>query len=117
MTDFTTRSRVARFRPVAGPALEAGAFARVRLAATAPGTGEGSDSAPGLLSVPSRALVRRGGLTGVFVAEDGRRTAALAAVGRESGGAIEVLAGLDARDAVILEPAGLSDGRAVKVGS
>ncbi len=117
MTDFATRSRIARFRPGARIALEAGAFARVRLAALPHAAGRGSDSTPRPLTVPSRALVRRGGLTGVYVVEDGVARLRWLRVGRESAGAIEVLAGLDGREAVILEPTGLADGRPVKVAS
>lgn len=112
MTDAGTRSRVARFRPANGAALEAGAFARVRLAGSAKAA-----AAPVTLSLPVGALVRRGGLTGVYVAEDGVARLRWLRVGRSDGGRVEVLAGLGADDAVILEPAGLTDGRAVTVAS
>lgn len=113
MTDFTTRSRTARLVPVSGAALDPGAFARVRFA----GPAAGKAPAGGALTVPVTALVRRGGLTGVFVAEDGVARLRWLRVGRESGGQVEVLAGLAATDAVIAAPAGLADGRAVKVAS
>jgi RND family efflux transporter MFP subunit len=111
MTDFATRSRVARFRPAQGTALEAGAFGRVRLAG-----GKQSATNP-TLTVPVPALVIRGGLSGVFVAENGVARLRWLRVGRTNGGAIEVLAGLDPTDAVIVNPAGLSDGRPVRVAS
>jgi RND family efflux transporter MFP subunit len=110
MTDFSTRSRVARFRALAGAPLEAGAFVRVRLAAGAP---PGSGASPAPLTVPVGALVRRGELTGVFIAEDGVARLRWLRVGHQSGGAVEVLAGLAATDAVIAEPAGIADGRRV----
>ena len=111
MTDSDTRSRVARFRPANGAALEPGAFARVKL------NGAGGAAQPVTLSVPITALVQRGGLTGVYVAEDGVARLRWLRVGRANAGRVEVLAGLGADDAVIVNPAGLSDGRAVKVAS
>lgn len=112
MTDFTTRSRVARFRLASGVTLEPGAFARVRIAGGAKATaGEGP------LLVPVSALVRRGGLTGVFVLEGDVARLRWLRTGRESASGVEVLAGLARRDAVIADPAGLEDGRAVKVAS
>jgi RND family efflux transporter MFP subunit len=114
MTDADTRTRVARLRPVGGELLEAGAFARVRFA---PRVSGGAKAAGGSLQVPLGALVRRGGLTGVFLAENGVARLRWLRVGRESGGAIEVLAGLEAADAVIADPAGLADGRRVTVAS
>ena len=112
MTDWGTRSRVARLRPAGGERLEPGAFARGRLAARAAAAAPAPAAS---LSVPVGSLVRRGGLTGVFVAEDGVARLRWLRVGRESGGAIEVLAGLGAADAVIVDPAGLADGRSVTV--
>ncbi len=118
MTDFATRSRVARFRAPAGAAPDPGAFARVRLGAVAPnGAGEDADIASRTCTVPSRSLVRRGSLTGVFVAEAGVARLRWLRVGREDGDAVEVLAGLAGTDAVIADPAGLEDGRPVRVRS
>jgi RND family efflux transporter MFP subunit len=113
MTDFGTRSRVARLRPAGGEKLEAGAFARVRLAPRAASATVASTAAS--LSVPVASLVRRGGLTGVFVAENGVARLRWLRVGRESGESVEVLAGLGPADAVIVNPAGLADGRSVTV--
>lgn len=114
MTDYSTRSRVARFKPTSGAKLEAGAFARVRLTGA---TGASGAAVPVTLNVPVTALVTRGGLTGVYVAEDGIARLRWLRVGRESGGNVTVLAGLSAEDEVIVNPAGLADGRAVKVAS
>jgi membrane fusion protein, multidrug efflux system len=61
--------------------------------------------------------VRRGSLTGVYVAEGGIARLRWLRVGRDSAGRTEVLAGLSAADDVIEDPAGLEDGRAVKVRS
>lgn len=112
MTDFASRSRTARLVPAGGEALEPGAFARVRFA----GLGTSAASAAGM-RVPSTALVRRGALTGVYVAENGVARLRWLRVGRESDGWVEVLAGLAPDDAVVAAPAGLRDGRAVKVAS
>jgi RND family efflux transporter MFP subunit len=115
MTDYATRSRVARFRPAQGAAPEPGAFGRVRLPASRRQAGEHAAAAGSSLSVPTTALVIRGGLTGVFVAENGIARLRWLRVGRVNGGAVEVLAGLDPADAVIVNPATLRDGRAIKV--
>ncbi|MCC6652264.1 MAG: efflux RND transporter periplasmic adaptor subunit [Candidatus Eisenbacteria bacterium] len=114
MTDYSTRSRVARFKPASGARLEAGAFARVRLAGA---SGAAGATVPVTLNVPVSALVTRGGLTGVYVAEDGVARLRWLRVGRANGGNVTVLAGLAAEDEVIVNPAGLADGRAVKVAS
>jgi len=121
MTDFTTRTRIARLRPADRSGLEAGAFVRVRLSGE-PGatTGAGRDGRadagePAALSVPEASLVRRGGLTGVYVIRDGRAWLRWLRVGRAAGGQVEVLAGLSPDDALALSPQGLEDGRAVKV--
>ncbi len=112
MTDFTTRSRVARFRLASGAAPEPGAFARVRLAG---GRSAASLRPAGTLSVPAGALVRRGALTGVFVADSGVARLRWLRIGREHPGSVEVLAGLAGGEDVVAAPAGLEDGRAVRV--
>lgn len=112
MTDYVTRSRVARFRITGGTASEAGAFARVRLAGHAATAGA---RAGNMLSVPAGALVRRGGLTGVFVADSGVARLRWLRIGRERPDAVEVLAGLAGSEDVIVTPAGLEDGRALRV--
>lgn len=114
MTDFNSRSRIARFRPASGAALEAGAFARVRLSGASGASGTATSIA---LRVPSGALVTRGGLTGVFVVEGDVARLRWLRVGRSNGGTVEVLAGLASDDAVIVDPKGLADGRKVKVAS
>jgi RND family efflux transporter MFP subunit len=128
MTDFSTRTRTARFVPAErGAALEPGAFARVRIerrgAAAAGGaatrgsatTGTSSAPPPGNLVIPAGSLVHRGGLTGVYVLRDGRATLRWVRLGRVDGAAAEVLAGLSPGEEIAADPAGLSDGRAVTV--
>jgi RND family efflux transporter MFP subunit len=107
MTDYATRSRVARFTFTSGPAPEAGAFARIRL--------PGAAAAARSLTVPPASLVRRGGLTGVFVADSGVARLRWLRIGRERPDGVEVLAGLAGDEDVVVSPAGLEDGRALKV--
>ena len=66
------------------------------------------------LSVPATALFQRGGLTGLFVVSDGRARLRWVAAGASDGGAVEVRAGVQEGERVVLEPAGLSDGAPVK---
>ena len=117
MTDFATRTRVARFRP-ARPAdpLDPGAFARVRITGGAPGpTGRDDTSMQRTLSVPARSLVRRGALAGVYVVREGRAYLRWLRLGAVDGERVEVLSGLDPGDEIAADPAGLVDGRAVEV--
>jgi RND family efflux transporter MFP subunit len=116
MTDPSTRTRLAHLEPAESAALEPGAYARVRIrGGTLSTSGEGADSASVTLIVPSRALVRRGALTGVYVIREDRAWLRWLKVGRESEGHVEVLAGLSTGDRYAADPAGLTDGRAVTV--
>lgn len=112
MIDPATRSKVARFRPVGrGERLEAGAFARVRLASVSASAGT---EAPAM-TVPRLAVVRRGALTGVYLARDGRAALRWVNLGRDAGSDVAVLAGLEPGDSVIADPSGVEDGRAIVV--
>jgi RND family efflux transporter MFP subunit len=117
MTDFATRTRLARFRPRSSAvALEAGAFARLRIVGRAPARAGGDTaSRPDILSVPTRSLVRRGALTGVYVVREGRAHLRWLRLGASDDGRVAVLGGLDRTDEIAMDPAGLSDGRAVRV--
>jgi multidrug efflux pump subunit AcrA (membrane-fusion protein) len=144
MTDYATRTRVAHLRPAgAATGLEPGAFARVRFtpagshteyaaaaggSASARGTGRDSASAAQPDNVPARgpaaaylvpeaALVRRGGLTGVFVVGEGRAHLRWVRPGRAGAGHVEILAGLFPGDEVAVPATGLADGRRVTAGS
>lgn len=123
MIDPLSRTRMARFRPRDGgeAALEAGAFARVRLggAASRDATrgGAGASAAAGGASdftIPAGAFVHRGSLAGVYVVRDGRAALRWLRVGREAGESVTVLAGLDLGDSIALDPTGLEDGRRVE---
>ncbi len=112
MTDFTTRTRTARFRPAAaGTHLEPGVYARVRIA----GAGGGEPGAAARVRVPVTALVRRGSLSGVFIVRDGKAVLRWIRPGAEIGGYLEVLAGLESGAVIALEPKRLADGRPVEV--
>jgi RND family efflux transporter MFP subunit len=88
--------------PAAG--LRSGLFAR--LLVPRPG-------APALV-VPAAAVVRRGGLTGIFVVEDGRARLRWIAAGAARDGAVELRAGATAGERVVLDPADLADGARVE---
>ena len=87
-----------------GP-LRPGDFARLQL----PGA-KGDER----IWVPRSALVRRGDLSGVFVAADGRAELRWLALGDDRGDPVAVRAGLTTRDAVVTNPGALRDGDAVE---
>jgi len=84
--------------------VRAGLFARLLV----PSPGGGSR-----VLVPSGAILRRGGLTGVYVVRDGRAWLRWIAPGDAIGDFIEIRAGLDERERVALEPSRLHDGAPV----
>jgi RND family efflux transporter MFP subunit len=93
-----------------GPAdLRAGSFARLRL----PARRTSSQS----VWVPSSAVVQRGDLTGVFVAQNGLAELRWLSLGNAEGGLIAVRAGLRAGELVINPPGVLRDGQPVEVAS
>jgi RND family efflux transporter MFP subunit len=95
----------------AAEGLRSGLFARLRLPGSAKAASDDSR-----LSVPASALVRRGGLTGVFVVHEGRARLRWIAAGEAGGGAVEVRAGLERGERVVRDPAGLGDGTPVREG-
>ncbi|MBI5711529.1 MAG: efflux RND transporter periplasmic adaptor subunit [Candidatus Eisenbacteria bacterium] len=125
MTDYATRTRTAHLAPLAGAALEPGAYARARFdvathapgrtAASAPRHDDGSSPSSSSLLVPAKAVVRRGALAGVFVIRDGVAGLRWLRLGRAGGDSVEVLAGLWAGEQVALAPGALSDGLRVRV--
>jgi RND family efflux transporter MFP subunit len=86
-------------------ALRSGAYARLLL----PG-GAGQPAEDAALTGPRAAVLERGGLTGVFVADQGVARLRWIAPGLRQGDRLAVRAGLKAGERVILEPAGLVDG-------
>jgi RND family efflux transporter MFP subunit len=87
------------------PGLRSGLFARLLLP---------SSTGPTRITVPEGALFARGGLTGVFVVQDGRARLRFVAKGARVGGGVEVRAGLAAGESVVLDPQGLVDGTPVQ---
>jgi RND family efflux transporter MFP subunit len=89
----------------AGAHLRSGAFARLRIPQT---------DTPSRLTVPSAAIVQRGGLSGIFVVADDRARLRWVAVGETRDGATELRAGADSGERVVVDPAGLADGARVE---
>ena len=118
MIDAGSRSRRLYVTPTsAAIMLEPGAFARVRI--EQPGRrqaridGRNAASHPRPILVPSRSIVRRGGLDGVFVVVEQRARLRWVRLGPVQGDRVEVAAGLAAGDVVVLDPEAVSDGRRV----
>jgi len=99
----------ARVRAVEGE-LRSGAFARLRV----PDAG-GAGDARAELWVPKTAVVERGDLSGVFVAEAGRAELRWVSLGEAVGDAVAIRAGVRAGDVVVDAPGALRDGQAVEV--
>ena len=103
------RALRARVRSVEGE-LRSGAFARLRLPA-----GATTGAAAGGVWVPRSALVRRGDLTGVFVADGGQARLRWISAGEAAGDHVSIRAGLRPGETVIDAPGALRDGQAVEV--
>jgi RND family efflux transporter MFP subunit len=84
--------------------LRAGLFARLLV----PGV-----AAEPRITVPVAAVFERGGLTGVFLVHEGRARLRWVAAGARDGHTIEIRAGVEPGERVVLDPAGLADGAAV----
>jgi RND family efflux transporter MFP subunit len=113
----THRTQVRVDLPAATTTVRPGMFARLRFA-PAPAV---KDAAAGAatearLVVPESALVRRGGLAGVFVVREGHVRLRWIAVGEAEDGMVEVRAGLRDGERVVTDPSGLADGIAVQEG-
>jgi RND family efflux transporter MFP subunit len=88
--------------------LRAGAFARLSVPAGGPEPARG-------LWVPRTALVERGDLTGVFVAEGGRAELRWLSLGESAADHVSVRAGLKPDEIVVDAPGALRDGDRVEV--
>lgn len=93
--------------------LRSGAFARLVLPAAAGAAQAPSGEAPRW--VPRSAVVQRGDLTGVFVADGGKARLRWISPGELAGDRVAVRAGLRAGDTVIDAPGALRDGQPVEV--
>lgn len=107
--DPSTRTMLVKIDLPEDAALRSGMFARARFAT---GTRDA-------LRVPRTALVRRGGMDGVFVVENGAASFRMVQLAPDAAGdAVEVLSGIRAGDRVVLEPPStLTEGAAVEVQS
>jgi len=85
--------------------LRAGLFARLLV--------RGVAADPRIL-VPVAAVFERGGLTGVFVVREGRASLRWVAPGARDGDTVEIRAGLEPGERVVLAPADLADGAPVR---
>jgi multidrug efflux pump subunit AcrA (membrane-fusion protein) len=104
--DPATRSILVKINLEESPDLRSGLFGRARLPI-------GEKSA---LRVPRAAIVQRGGVTGVFVAEGGHAVLRLVSLDEDRPSSPQVLSGLKSGDAVILDPpADLTVGAPVEV--
>lgn len=106
--DALTHRQALRARVLSPIDLRSGAFARLQI----PGL-----TASREVRVPLSALVQRGELSGVFVAEGGRAHLRWINFGETRGPSVEVRAGLKATDRVIADPAELKDGQPIQEGS
>jgi len=104
--DPLTHRRALRAKVLKPTDLPSGAFARIQVTGA-----KGSD----LVSVPNSALIQRGELNGVFVAEGGKAHLRWLSLGERQGERVEVRAGLSAGEAVIDAPKDLKDGQPVSV--
>ncbi len=105
--DPSTRTLLVKIDLPHDPRLRSGMFARARF-----GVGERTS-----LRVPSRALVRRGGMLGTFVVDQDRASFRLLELAdAPAGDAVEVLSGLEAGERVVLDPpATITEGMALEV--
>ena len=121
-SESVERGRVARVSPLLGNSSN-----RFRVEVDVPGWSDGSAPAPGSFArvemvdpsgstswVPADAVVRRGQLTGVYVVRDDVLKLRWIRLGHIENGAVEVLSGLQAGDAVVRSPSvTFSDGLGV----
>ena len=104
--DAASRSYIVKIDLPALSQLRSGAFGRAAFPA----------SARAVLAVPPAAVVERGQLQSVFVAEDGAAHMRLITIGQHGNSAVEVLSGLTAGEKVVSPvPPGLQDGARVEV--
>jgi multidrug efflux pump subunit AcrA (membrane-fusion protein) len=103
--DLTTHRVEVKAAVPSRPGLRAGTFARLLVPAPA---GEAR------LRVPRSAVFPRGGLNGLFVAEDGTARLRWVALGERVGDTVEVRAGIEPGERVILDPAGLVEGAPIR---
>jgi len=92
----------------ASSGLRSGLFARLALPSVTGVQGDGS------MTVPAAAIFQRGGLTGVFVADQSTARLRWIAPGSPAGDRIEIRAGLVAGERVVIDPGNLADGDLIR---
>ena len=107
--DTASHGTLVRARFLEPGGLRPGSFARLRLPAKPAGTNS--------VWVRRSALVQRGDLTGVFVAQAGRAELRWLSLGEAGDNLVQVRAGLHAGELVIDAPGRLRDGQRVEVAS
>lgn len=106
--DPATHTLLLKIRLEPDPALRSGLFARAFLPV----------GARDALRIPRQAVLRRGGISGVFVAEEGHAAFRMVALADEESEFPRVLSGLREGDAILVNPpAGLEIGAPVEVRS
>jgi membrane fusion protein (multidrug efflux system) len=106
--DPLTHRRALRAKVLKPSGLSGGAFARIQVPGATGQTG-------GPVTVPASALIQRGELSGVFVAEGGKAHLRWLSLGERNGTSVEVRAGLNPGEQVIDAPKDLKDGQAISV--
>ena len=116
--DAVTHRAQVRADLAATTGVRSGMFARLRMAPAQAlkGAATGQSAEEARLVVPESAVVRRGGLAGVFVVSQGRARLRWIALGEPEDGLVEVRAGLRFGERVVTDPGGLVDGVAVQEG-
>lgn len=106
--DADARAYLVKITLPADAALRTGMFGRARF----PGP-----SAP-MLTVPTAAIVRRGQITSVFVADGDTARLRMLVLGRPVEDGVEVVSGLSAGERIVVAPpAGLTDGTPLRTGA
>lgn len=104
--DAATRSLLVKLDLPRDPAVQAGRFGRLML----------SSGDKEVVLVPAAAVVRRGQLEIVFIADKDAARLRLVRTGRQSGAAVEIVSGLGAGERVVVaEAAQLVDGQPIEV--
>jgi RND family efflux transporter MFP subunit len=104
--DAASRSYLVKIDLPAAPQLRSGMFGRAVFPL----------GARTVVAIPASALVERGQLQSVFVAEDGAARTRLITTGERSKGVVEVLSGIGAGEKVVAPvPTGLQDGARLEV--
>jgi hypothetical protein len=86
--------------------LHAGLFARAEIIV---------NSHDEVVSVPEKALITFAGLEKVVTVNEGKASEKTVVTGRRAGGAVEITAGLNVGETVVLNPAGIRTGQALAV--